>query len=56
VSVVIECPVCELAGGPFELPEAERLAGTHDDLLHAGRLTTEVVPAEGLAAAGGASR
>lgn len=40
---VTACPVCVLAGGPFDyLAEAEQLAGTHDDLLHGGHPTTVV--------------
>jgi hypothetical protein len=44
---VTDCPVCVLVGGPFVLAEAERLAGTHDDLAHGGEPTTVVRPADG---------
>ena len=41
---LIDCPACCRVAGPFVLGEAERLAGTHDDLIHRGRLTTEIRP------------
>jgi histidine triad (HIT) family protein len=42
-----DCPACVLVGGPFVLAEAERLAGTHDDLSHYGVPTTVVRPVAG---------
>ena len=40
---VVDCPACVLAGGPFPTePEALRLAGTHDDTIHAGHPTADV--------------
>ena len=52
---VTDCPVCVLVGGPFVLGEAERLAGTHDDLIHRGRPTTEIRPDGGPAPERGAA-
>jgi hypothetical protein len=46
----LDCPVCELDGGPYGLDEAGQLAGLHDDLRHRGHPTvTVVVPAAGVA-------
>lgn len=41
--VVLECPVCLLAGGEFaDVVEAVQLAGVHDDLSHRGQPVTVV--------------
>jgi hypothetical protein len=37
--VLLSCPSCDLAADPMPAPAAEQLAGTHDDLHHAGRPT-----------------
>ena len=37
--VLLSCPCCQLAADPMPAAEAEQLAGTHDDLHHAGRPT-----------------
>jgi hypothetical protein len=44
VPFTVACPPCGLAGGPFVggEPEAVQHAGTHDDLSHGGRPTTDV--------------
>jgi len=45
--VSVDCPVCGRSAGPFGRAEAERLAGTHDDLIHRGRPTAEIRPDTG---------
>ena len=39
----LDCPSCGLDGGPYSVDEAGQLAGTHDDLIHAGQPTALVV-------------
>ena len=43
----LDCPVCGLDGGPYSADEAGQLAGTHDDLIHAGQPTALVVAGGG---------
>ena len=41
---VVACPDCRISGGPYAArAEAELLAGRHDQVLHRGRPTAEVV-------------
>jgi hypothetical protein len=42
VTVHIECPSCDLAGGPFAAGEAAALAARHDELHHGGARTATV--------------
>jgi len=41
--VWLDCPVCGLDAGPYNLAEAGQLAGTHDDLIHRGNPTALLV-------------
>jgi hypothetical protein len=43
---VLDCPTCDLTGGPFgTADEAGQHAGRHDDLMHRGKPTMLIRPA-----------